>query len=185
MGEIVIIYKSRYGFTKQYAQWIAQELGADLLDAGKVKPMELANYRVIVYGGGLYAGGVNGISLLTKSFEAIKDKALYLFTVGAADVTDEQNTRKIRSALGKALTPQMQKRIKVYHFRGGIDYPRLSLIHRIMMGLMRKMLQSKPQAQLSSEEKSMLETYGQAVDFSDKTTIGPLIADIKAGGVVS
>lgn len=182
MGRIGVIYKSRYGFTKKYAEWIAEELGAELRDAANTRPADLQAYDVILYGGGLYAGGVNGISLLTKSFESIKDKALFLFTVGAADVTDAQNTDHIRAELNKVLTPEMQRKIKVFHFRGGIDYPRLNLVHRMMMSTLVKMLKKKPESEWREEDKTMIETYGQVVDFSDRSSIAALVQDVSASG---
>lgn len=179
MEKAIVIYKSRYGFTKKYAQWIAQELGAELMEARRIKPSYLRNYDVIIYGGGLYAGGVNGVSLITKSFQSIADKSLYLFTVGAADVSDENNINSIRSSLSKVLTPEMESKINIFHFRGGIDYPRLNFIHRIMMSMMVKTIRKKPEAELSTEEKDMLATYGQVVDFTDKSAIGDMIDAIK------
>ena len=176
-----VIYQSKYGFTEIYAQWIAEALGADLLKAETVKAADLQKYGTIVYGGGLYAGGVSGISLLTKNFERIKDKALYLFTVGAADVNDPENTTAIRSALKKVLPPPMQETIHIYHLRGGMRYSKMSFIHRGMMDMMIKMVQKKPEIELRAEDKMMLETYGQDVDFTDQQAIAPLIADIKEG----
>ena len=82
MSDIAVIYASHYGFTEAYARWLAEELAADLLEAGKVKREDLERHGTIVYGGGLYAGGVNGISLLVKNAERIQGKRLYLFTWG-------------------------------------------------------------------------------------------------------
>lgn len=177
----VVIYKSKYGFTEIYAKWLAEDLGADLLVADQVKAADLKKYDTIVYGGGIYAGGVSGISLLTKDFESIKDKALYLFTVCASDVSDPANISAIRSALEKALPPAMQKTIHIYHLRGGMRYSKMSLLHRGMMNMMIKIVRKKPQNELSVENKMMLETYGKDVDFTDRNTIASLIADIKAG----
>lgn len=179
MGSTVVIYKSKYGFTKKYAEWIAQELDADIKEAAQTKPADLKSYDVIIYGGGLYAGGVSGISLLTKSFNIIKDKSLYLFTVGAADVTDEKNISNIQTGLQKVLSPEMQKQIKIFHFRGGIDYLKLNFVHRTMMVMLLNMLKKKPESELLSEDKLMIETYGQTVDFSDRSTITPLVQAIK------
>lgn len=117
-----VIYKSHYGATETYAKWLAEDLGADLLQSDRVKPADLQQYQIIVYGGGLYAGGINGIALLTKNFELIKDKALYLFTVGAADVTDPENLKNIRSALEQKLPPAMREKLHIYHLRGGMRY---------------------------------------------------------------
>lgn len=175
-----IIYKTKYGFTETYARWIAEDLGADLLVADKVKTADLQNYGIIIYGGGLYAGGVSGITTLTKNFESIKDKALYLFTVGAADVTDQKNINSIRNSLSRVLTPSMMQAIKLYHFRGGMKYSEMSLTHRAMMGMMIKMVRKKPESELRAEDRMMLDTYGQDVDFTDRRMIASLLEDIKA-----
>ncbi len=175
-----VIYKTKYGFTETYARWIAEDLGADLLVADKVKTADLQNYSIIIYGGGLYAGGVSGITTLTKNFESIKDKALYLFTVGAADVTDQKNINSIRNSLSRVLTPSMMQAIKLYHFRGGMKYSEMSLTHRAMMGMMIKMVRKKPESELRAEDRMMLDTYGQDVDFTDRRMIASLLEDIKA-----
>jgi len=178
---IAVIYKSHYGFTKIYAKWLAKDLSADLLQADRVKPTDLQQYQTIVYGGGLYAGGVNGITLLTKNFELIKDKSLYLFTVGAADVTDPENLKNIRSALEKKLSPAIHEKLHIYHLRGGMRYSKMSIVHRTMMNMMVKILRKKPDSELNEENKIMLRTFGQDIDFTDRASIAPLLADIRAG----
>lgn len=176
-----VIYKSHYGFTETYAQWLAEDLGADLLQADRVKPADLQQYQTIVYGGGLYAGGVNGIALLTKNYACIKDKALYLFTVGAADVTDPVNIKNIRSAVQQKLPPALWEKLHIYHLRGGMCYSKMSFMHRTMMNMMVKMLRKKPENELRAEDKIMLGTYGQDIDFTDHAAIVPLVADIRGG----
>ena len=32
----IVVYKTKYGSTKTYAEWIAEELGCDAVDAKKV-----------------------------------------------------------------------------------------------------------------------------------------------------
>lgn len=179
MSKRAVIYKSNYGSTKKYAQWIAEELGADPMERDKTKISALGNYDVIVYGGGLYAGGLSGISLLTRHFDSIKDKALYLFTVGAADVRDPQNIDHIRGGLFRVLTPEMQKSIKIFHLRGGMDCPNMSFIHRVMMGMMIKKLRKMPESALQNDDREMLASYGQKMDFVDRMTILPLVDAIK------
>lgn len=180
MENTAVIYQSKYGFTKTYALWIAEETGADLLDAKQVTAVDLQKYSVIVYGGGLYAGGVNGISLLTKNFQEIRNKRLFLFTVGAADVTDPINIEHIQSSLKRVLTPSMLSSIKIYHLRGGMKYSQMTFLHRSMMGMMIKMVRKKPKEELRPEDEVMLETYGQDVDFTDRQAIAPLLAALNA-----
>lgn len=179
MSDIAVIYASHYGFTEAYARWLAEELAADLLEAGKVRREDLELHGTVIYGGGLYAGGVNGISLLVKNAELLRGKNLYLFTVGASDPTDPENITNIRNGLAKALPPQLLETMHICHLRGGLCYSRMSLVHRTMMAMLRKMLLKKPAEELRSEDRALLETYGQDVSFLDRAAIGPLASDIR------
>lgn len=175
MNKSVVIYKSKYGATEKYAKWIAEELACDIYERTKVKIMDLEPYDTIIFGGGLYAGGVNGIDLLTKSWYQLCNKNVILFTCGLADPSDKDNIDHIKNGLKKVLAPPMQEKIKVFHLRGSIDYSKLGPVHKAMMAMLYKMTTQKDLQSLRNEDKQMLETYGKAVDFTDKETIIPII----------
>jgi hypothetical protein len=171
IGKIIVIYKTKYGTTKRYAEWIANELDASLFEAGAIKPEQLANYDVVIYGGGLYAGGIAGIKLVTQA----PSKSLVVFTVGAADpaITDYS------AILCQNFTSELLSRIKVFHLRGGIDYPNLGVIHKGMMAMRKKVLEKKTEDERSSEDRAFIETYGSKIDFTDKSTIQPLVEYVR------
>lgn len=58
--------------------------------------------------------------------------------------------------------------------RGGIRYDRLSLRHRVMMGMLRQTLLRRPAASLTEEDRLLLETYGKEVDFTDLSALEPI-----------
>ncbi len=169
MKKTIIIYRSRYGYTKRYAQWIAEELHCPVKNVKQIKPAILADFDTIIFGGGLYAGGVGGISLLTKNARLLQSKNIILFTCGLADPTDPTNVSSIRTSLSRVLPPEMQKNMTIFHLRGGIDYFRLSLVHKAMMAMMHRMLLRKET--LRAEDREFLKTYGRKVDFTDHSTI--------------
>lgn len=173
--KIAVIYESRYGYTKKYAQWLAQELSCSLYERKEVKPAQLKMFDIIIYGGGLYAGGVSGIRLLTGNFDLISDKTLIFYTCGLADPSDPDNVEHIRAGLAKVLTAQMQEKIKLFHLRGGMDYSKLNLAHRSMMAMLFRMTKKKDPAELRAEDLEMLQTYGKTVDFTDPAAIRPIV----------
>lgn len=175
MNNAVVVFQSTYGSTKKYAQWIAEELSCALLERKNAKMADLQTYDTIIYGGGLYAGGVSGIDLLTKNFDLLVNKKLILFTCGLADPSDSSNTDSIKEGLKKVLSPAMQKKIKLFHLRGGINYSELGIVHKSMMAMLHKSMMKKDSVTLNSEEKEMLDTYGKVVDFTDKATIAPIL----------
>ena len=172
MSNVVVVYKSKYGHTEAYAQWIADELNAPIFEASQIKPVKLAQYEVVVYGGGLYAGGVSGVGLVAKN----PCKSLVVFTVGLFDpnITDYSEVLK-RNFPGRAL-----ERTKVFHLRGGVNYKKLGLAHKGMMAIVRKMAAKKSHAERSNEDKGILEAGTQDVDFTDRNTIAPIIEYIRS-----
>jgi len=78
----IVVYKTRYGSTKTYAEWIGEELGCEVKDAPSVTAAELEKYDTIIYGGGLYAEVINGVNLITKNFDKLKDKKIAVYTTG-------------------------------------------------------------------------------------------------------
>lgn len=171
----IVIYKSAYGNTKKYADSIAKQLSCDLFEKKSVKSNDLNKYDTIIYGGGLYAGGLAGIDFITKNYNEIADKNIIVFTCGIANPYDAENAEHIRKSLYKTLTPSMQKKIKIFHLRGGINYKKLNVIHKAMMAMLNHVLKKKDDSSLSLEDKEMLATYGSMVDFVDLKTIEPIV----------
>ena len=167
MKNIAVIYKSKYGTTKQYAKWIAEELNAPIFEAPSVKPAQLTDYDVVVYGGGLYAGGIIGVKLCTKN----PCKSLVVFTVGLA--TPE--TADYSEILARNFTPEQLAETKVFHLQGGMDYGKLSVLHRAMMAFKKKESEKTPTADRTSDDQQLIETYGGKINFTNKDSIKPLV----------
>jgi menaquinone-dependent protoporphyrinogen IX oxidase len=172
MKNIAVIYKSIYGTTKRYAEWIAGELNASLLEMSTVKSAQLMEYDVVVYGGGLYAGGIAGVKFVAKN----PCKSLVVFTVGLAtpEITDYSEI------ITKAFTAECLAKIKIFHLHGGMDYGQLSMAHKVMMALMKKKTEKIPLVERTSDDHALLETYGGKFDFTDKETIKPLVDYVRA-----
>ena len=60
----IIIYGSHYGTTKQYAEELSRRTNIEIISFENVK--EINDYDNIIYLGGLYAGGVLGMSKTIK-----------------------------------------------------------------------------------------------------------------------
>lgn len=177
---ILVTYASKYGTTKRYAQWIAEDLACDLRDSREVNAELLKSYDILIHGGGLYAGGLCGINAIVKNFEAIADKHIILFSCGLADPEDPENVAHIEAGLEKVLTPEMREKIRQFHLRGGIDYSRLGLTHKAMMAMLRTVMLKKGYDNLRSEDQMMLDTYGGTVDFTNRESLAPLLSYVRS-----
>ena len=57
----IILYTSKYGATKRYAEWLAEETGFDLIETKKAKISDVKQYDTIILCGGIYASGIAGL----------------------------------------------------------------------------------------------------------------------------
>lgn len=170
-NKILVTYTSKYGSTKRYAEWIAADLGADLSEAAKVKPETIGQYDVVVHGGGLYAGGIAGIKLVTRS----PCKNLVVFTVGLGD----PSTSDYSKIINMNITPELLSKTKLFHLHGGIDYKRLGPVHKAMMAMMKASILRKPESKRGSDDGEFLATYNTAISFENKKTIEPIAAYVR------
>jgi len=175
MAKVLIMYFSKYGSTKKYAEWLASDLSGDLFAIKTVRQNILANYDIIILGSALYAGCIKGIDILLKNYEILKGKKLVIFTCGLSDYSKIENINDVKERIEKIIPENIRKNIKIYYLRGGINYKRLSFKHKIMMRLVRNMLMRKEPEKLTEGNKDFLETYGKTLDFMDKNSIADIV----------
>ncbi|MDR2962501.1 MAG: flavodoxin domain-containing protein [Bacteroidales bacterium] len=180
MSKAAIIYHSKYGHTKQYAQWIAEALNADIYTDKYLKNIRLEDYDTLVFGSGMYAGANKAAQLIVQYFNRIRHKKVLLFTCGALDVSNEAIAADTDRALNTVLTPEIRAKIRIFHLRGGIDFARLSWWYRLMLKFPYSKFSKIPENERNASEKSFLSIYGKTVDFTNKAQIEPIVKYCKS-----
>jgi flavodoxin len=172
MGKVAVVYRSKSGYTEKYAKWIAKAVSADLFRGEKVRIEDLMVYDTIVYGGGLYAVGINGLKLITDNYDKLKDRKLIVFGLGASPV----RPAIVDEVRDKNFTKEQQETIEFFLLRGGFNKSRLTPGDRILMQIMRINLKLKKH--LTPDEKGMLNAFSHPVDFTSEKHIEPIVARI-------
>jgi menaquinone-dependent protoporphyrinogen IX oxidase len=171
MNKTIVIYKSKYGSTKHYAEWIAKEVNADLFEGSKVSISELLKYDTIVFGGSLYAVGILGFTLIKNNFEKLKDKNIVVFSVGASPARKEA----LDDVLDHNFTDEMKAKISYFHLRGAFNFNELNFMDKLLMSLLRIKLKRKKEKELDEDSKGLLACYDHPVDWKDKKAIIPIV----------
>ena len=166
----IVIYKSQTGFTKKYAEWIAEELAADIFHVSEVNIDKLQNYDTVIYGGGLYASGINGVKFITENSSSLKGKKVIVFATGASVGRAEE----IDGVKNKNFTAEQQEYIRFFYLRGGFNYKKLGPLNKILMTILKWKLKMKKD--LTPDERGMLASYDYPVDFVKKKNIQELVA---------
>lgn len=168
MKSTVVIYKSVSGFTKKYAEWIAEELNADLLNYSESNLKKLLSYDQIIYGGAIHAVKINGFNLIKDNFEKLKNKKIIVFACGAGP--DKEG---LLDQIKKHLDISDPEKIKLFYLRGGFNFDKLDLKNKIIMTIFKWVIQR--QKNKSEEMKGMLESYENPADFTSRENIKELV----------
>ena len=172
----IIIYGSHYGTTKQYAKELSRRTNIEAISFKNVK--EINDYDNIIYLGGLYAGGVLGMSKTIKKLNNTVNKKIIIVAVGLSDPMDEVNKNNIRNNIKKQVSKEIFEKAKIFHLRGGIDYSKLNFKHKTMMKLLYNAVKNLPKEKQTAEDRAMIETYNQKVNFVDFSSLDKIINEI-------
>lgn len=82
--KVVVIYNSQTGFTKRYAQWIAEAAGAECVELERAKKRSFDDYDAIIFGGWACAGGISKLKWFKAHMDNWRGKKLIVYCVGEA-----------------------------------------------------------------------------------------------------
>lgn len=174
MKQIVVVYRSKYGSTKKYAEWIAQKLDAKLCTQKEASLKSLLQYDIIIYGGGLYAGGIAGFSKIKKHPASFAGKKLVVFGVGSSPASDE-----VVNEVKKRNLTQPMENIPLFYLRGALDYSSMTAKDKLLMNMLKKMLEKNKSAEKADWENGLLAHFYEKNDFTDIDNIKPLVEYVK------
>lgn len=170
----IVIYKSKTGFTEKYARWIADALRCDAVCMDKNSLAEAARYDVVIFGGGMHAGAVNGIKFIRNSMSSLAGKKIIVFATGAAPPIPDEIERIINHNLPG------EKDLAFFYFQSGMNYARIRGADRLLMGIFRTVLKMKKNK--SGVEQGTADTIQNSYDYSSRGQTQPLIDFVNAAG---
>ena len=174
----LIIYTSQTGFTKKYAQWIAERMHADLLELTEARKKDagfFGAYQAIVYGGWAMAGTLVKVKWFLDKAAAWKDKRLAVFCVGGSP----NDNPDIAIMLRKLLTDEQRQYIAAFYCQGGFNYEKMNAPSRLAMKLFVGMLKRKKDA--TEAEKTMAQMITSSYDISDIKYTDPIVEYLQSG----
>ena len=164
----VVIYNSQTGFTKRYAEWIAEESSADCFELKEAKKKNLDEYDAIVYGGWACAGSISKIGWFKGNINKWADKKLIVFCVGGSPEDNPDIDVFLKNAFKDS-----EKKVDVFYCQGGFNYEKMSASSKVMMKMFTNMLKSKKDK--TPEEENMIKMISSSYDISDKKYIKPIL----------
>lgn len=175
MRDYIVVYKSVYGSTRRYAEWIKDELNADIIDLDDLKYDVLKDYRNVIFGVPVHAFRRYHIRAIRKLLDHQKSIRVYLYFVSLG-LIDQHD---LHLDLRRRLRDDQLRRVNIYVFPGAINYARLSLRHRAALAVVFRHLNRIVPSKRSEDTRKFLDSYGKFSDFTDQSAIKSLIDDCR------
>lgn len=127
----IIVYATKYGFTKTCAELLAKRLGdkVDICDLSNNQP-DLMKYDKVIVGGSIYAGKIRKpvMRFCLDNLKVLKEKKLGLFICGMAEGDAAQ--KQLESTFPKELLSVAACKES---FGGECNYDKMNFLERFIM----------------------------------------------------
>ena len=177
-SNILVCYKSVTGFTKKYAEMIAEELDCTLMNFKEVTVEKLSQYDTVVFGGRCYAGAIDGLKKVKELIAKSNVKNFVVFAVGATPNIAEET---IQEAWRRNLKSDELRSIPHFYMQGGLRYEKMPLHEKLMMKAFAAVMKSKIKGKKNEteEDQEFIRMISSSYDISEKEYIEPLVSFLK------
>lgn len=180
MSRSIVIYTSKRGSTKQYAEWIAEDLGCEALrlDDALKRDLNLYEYGCIVYGGWIRGSGIVDFDKFGRLLDEELMKRLIVYGVGVADETAENYAQVWGYSIGK-LDPRNENGAILYILGGRYDPEAVTGMDKMMMKIMKAVLLSGSTPDAKAEANKIKDRIVNGTDMVSRDNITSLVKDAR------
>lgn len=175
MSSTVVLYKSKYGASKQYAEWIAEDLGCKSLNIDDINFEDIWAYKTIILGGGLYANNIAGAKWLLKHIDELEGKNIVFYSVGITplDCRDYYD----RLVIEQTFPESLRNKYKVFNFLGKMLTDELTFTHKMALKTLKKIMTNKENP--TEMEKMLIELCDYNKNEISRAQINELVEYVK------
>jgi menaquinone-dependent protoporphyrinogen IX oxidase len=125
----IIIFKSKYGSTSQYAEWISQLCHIPATNVS-CAPRDLNRFDYFVIGSSVYVGKLLMKKWLQAHQQILANKKLFFFIVGG---TPEEETKQIEKMITDNIPVSLRPNAEIFYLPGGLDIAELTLRDKLLL----------------------------------------------------
>ncbi len=171
MSKAIVIYSSKRGSTRQYADWIAEALNCSAVPLDQMSSEELREYDAVLYGGWLRGSGIIGWKEIAPALAGLYDRTV-LFITGISEYTPANYMQICEINFGGL--GEMGK-MQLFFTPGKYDPAEVKGLDRFLMKVSRSVLKSGKTKEGASDADRMIDAIDHGVDKVDRRYAEPVI----------
>lgn len=166
----IILYQSKYGATKKYAQALAKATGFDYMETKGATLSHVSGADTLVLMGGVYASGIAGLNFLKKHIGALKEKHIYVFAVGASP-WDESAIQQCKDHNLKGDLASLP----LFYGRGMWNLKGMTFGDRTLCKLLQKAVAKQDPSTYEPWQTALMNSGDEGCDWTDESYLQPLL----------
>ncbi|QRV01619.1 hypothetical protein JTE88_05815 [Arcanobacterium phocisimile] len=180
MKRTIVVYSTVTGFARTYAQWIAEDLDADLYSLEELLPLikhgqvTLNAYDLIIYGAGVRMGVIRNFAKFRKLLKRsglLTSKKIIVWANGG---TPQHPDRDYRSASRTFNRVELARHDYAYFYlEGGVRYEGLNPFEKGLLKTFAKRVQKYRNR--GEWAVAVADHIADGYDHTDRTAITPLV----------
>lgn len=127
----LILFKSQYGSTEQYAEWLSKDTGLKAIPLDDAETKALKTYDFLVIGSNIKVGHLQAGDWIKKNWDWLRHKKVLLYSVSGAAV----DSSDYHELMGDSLPDEIIQAFEYFPLPGRLDKSKLNFFDRIIVFL--------------------------------------------------
>lgn len=131
----IILYKTQYGSTEEYASWLAEATGLEHLPLAKAPVERLKGCDFLVIGSLVKIGRYRAASWIKRNWSWLQEKKVFIFSVSGTAA----GSPELKEIMEDSLPEEICGQVTYFALPGRIDPQRLKGMDRFIMRMVTRM----------------------------------------------
>ena len=172
MKKIAIVCSSKYGHTKQYADWLKEDVDADVIDISKFNITQMLAYKLVIFACGIYGDKLSIMDFVKKNVTAIPTQKTMVMAVGWYTNNSKEATEKL---INDNYPQEFKGKVPMYVVNSGLNKKQISKMDSVKLVAAKLAIEKK-----DGRSNDDINALGILNGYSDYTSKDNL-ASIKKG----
>lgn len=161
MQKTGVIYCSKTGFTRKYAEWLAEALGCEAIPYHQAVKTNWTDCDTVIFASWFHAGRIQKLDWFKRL--PLTGKARIVAAVGAMPA----DAPEVQAALRSNFADDWAQ-FRVFYLPGGLCYEKMGAADRALMAIFRRMVRQKEGADSRLSARSLSPTTSPPVRRSHR-----------------
>lgn len=141
MKKIAVVYSSKSGHTKQYADWLKEEIDdVDIIPAATFSPSQTMAYKLIIFACGVYGDKLSIMDFIKKNITAMAPQKTMIMAVSWYTNDSEDAKKKL---IEENYPEQFKNTVPIFVLNSGINKKSLSAMDKMKLTAAQVMIDKK------------------------------------------